>query len=244
MKTSLVILIAVVAAASGQRNVDSRNAAILAEARYLSGDGSFGSAYVSEDQTEFKEETQANGDRKGQYSYIDPTGKKITVQYTAGKNGFQVSGDHLPKAPAPLPAAAPAPQYNAQPRYNAIPQQQYQQPQQQYQQQQPQQQYNNQLGGEEDGQYNPAVHEHPYQYREDNQQYQQSAPQPQPQQQNFNQGFNYQHQAAGFNNQQQQQPIQNYQPTTQAPTRFFPPGQLDLNRTPQGYNFQFQSSRQ
>jgi hypothetical protein len=55
------------------------------------GDGSFGSAYVQDDEVEFKEETQANGDRMGQYSYIDPTGKKITVQYTTGKNGLDGS---------------------------------------------------------------------------------------------------------------------------------------------------------
>jgi hypothetical protein len=74
------------------------------------GDGSFGSAYVQDDGVEFKEETQANGDRKGQYSYIDPTGKKITVQYTTGKNGFQVSGDHLPRASLPVQAlVTPAP---------------------------------------------------------------------------------------------------------------------------------------
>lgn len=103
------ILLVVVAAVSAQRNgVDPKNAAILAEARYLSGDGSFGSAYVQEDGVEFKEETGQNGERKGQYSYVDPNGKKIVVHYTAGKNGFQVSGDHLPKAPAGPPAAAPA----------------------------------------------------------------------------------------------------------------------------------------
>jgi hypothetical protein len=97
--------LAVVAVASAQRGqyVDPKNAAILAEARYLSGDGSFGSAYVQEDGVEFKEETDTNGDRKGQYSYVDPNGKKISVQYTAGKNGFQVQGDHLPKAPQAAP---------------------------------------------------------------------------------------------------------------------------------------------
>jgi hypothetical protein len=72
------------------------------------------------DGVELKEETQANGDRKGQYSYIDPTGKKRTVQYTAGKYGFQVSGDHLPRAP--LPVQAPALQYNSAAQYNSIPQ--------------------------------------------------------------------------------------------------------------------------
>lgn len=55
---------------------------------------------------------------------MDPTGRKISVKYTAGKEGFRIlEGDHLPKAPqpiAPLPAAA-APQqqqvYQAQPNF-------------------------------------------------------------------------------------------------------------------------------
>jgi hypothetical protein len=235
MKT-IAILIVVVAAVSGQRGyVDPKNAAILAEARYLSGDGSFGAAYVQEDNTEFKEETAQDGERKGQYSYVDPNGKKITVHYTAGKNGFQVSGDHLPKAPAPppgvpayqAPRAPAAPQYNSQPQYNSIPQNR------------------NYAGGRdpEDGQYRAELHELPYQYS-DGQQYapaQQSRPAPPPQQQNFNQGFNYQQQTGFSNN--YQQPQNNYQQTTTTPQpkRFFPPGKLDLNRTPEGFNFQFQS---
>ena len=81
-----LIVASLVALSQAQyRAVDSKNAAILQEARYLSGDGSFGSAYVQDDGSEFKEETDAEGTRKGQYSYVDPTGKKITVQYTAGK---------------------------------------------------------------------------------------------------------------------------------------------------------------
>ena len=87
-----------------------------------------------------------DGEVRGQYQYTDPNGMLITVKYTAGKDGFQVEGDHLPKAPQPLPAQAPQ-----QPAYNPQPQQQQQSffnnfPQQQ-QQQQPQQQpqyYNNQ----------------------------------------------------------------------------------------------------
>lgn len=75
----------VVTQAQNYRGVDSRNAKILQEARYLQG-GSHGAAYIQDDGTEFKEETDADGTRKGSYSYIDDTGKKITVQYTAGKS--------------------------------------------------------------------------------------------------------------------------------------------------------------
>merc|ERR1712060_935621 len=32
-------------------------------------------------------------------------------------------------------------------------------------------------------------------------------------------------------------------PTTESPKRFFPPGQIKLDRFPQGFNFQFQSQK-
>lgn len=77
-------------------------------------------------------------------SYVDPTGRKISVKYTAGKEGFKIlEADHLPKAPqpiAPLPAAAaPQPQqiYQGQPSY-----------------------LNRQ---DDDGQYRPDVYERPQQ---------------------------------------------------------------------------------
>lgn len=67
-----------------------RNAAILSDTRYLSGDGTFGASYKQEDGVEFKEESDEFGNRRGSYSYIDPNGERRTVTYTAGKNGFQV----------------------------------------------------------------------------------------------------------------------------------------------------------
>ncbi|KAE8574009.1 endocuticle structural glycoprotein SgAbd-1 [Halyomorpha halys] len=110
---------------------DSRNAAILSEARYLQGDGKFGAAYTQEDGVEFKEESDADGTRRGTYSWVDPTGERRTVSYVAGKNGFQATGAHLPVAPAGPAASAPAPepqyrpepqQYQAQPEYQPRPQ--------------------------------------------------------------------------------------------------------------------------
>ena len=68
-------------------NQDPKTAAIISEQRYLQGDGQFGAAYDSEDGTQFKEETDSDGTRHGQYSYIDPSGQKRTISYTAGKNG-------------------------------------------------------------------------------------------------------------------------------------------------------------
>ncbi|TNX48153.1 chitin-binding domain-containing protein, partial [Enterococcus faecium] len=94
--------------------------------RYLAGDGTFGAAYSQEDGVEFKEESDVNGNRHGSYSYVDPSGQRRTVTYTAGKDGFRASGAHLPVAPAPV---APQPQYQPQPQYN--PPSQYQ-PQHQY----------------------------------------------------------------------------------------------------------------
>ena len=53
------------------------------------GDGKFGSAFAQEDGHAFKEESAGNNERIGQYSYIDDTGKTITVKYSAGVNGFR-----------------------------------------------------------------------------------------------------------------------------------------------------------
>lgn len=68
-----------------------QQAAILSDARYLAGDGTFGAAYSQDDGVEFKEESDVEGNRRGSYSYIDPNGQRRTVTYTAGKNGFQVN---------------------------------------------------------------------------------------------------------------------------------------------------------
>lgn len=57
--------------------------------------------------------------RTGGYSYVDPNGKKISVKYTAGKEGFKIlEADHLPKAPQPV-APLPAPQ-QPQPTYSQV----------------------------------------------------------------------------------------------------------------------------
>merc|ERR1711892_33333 len=97
---------------------------ILKEQRFNAGDGRHGSAFAQEDGTVFREETTADGERIGQYSYIDNDGKTITVRYTAGKDGFRIlEGAHVPtgatgqgsaafvaKAPvtaAPVQVAAP-----------------------------------------------------------------------------------------------------------------------------------------
>lgn len=66
------MLSALVALSAGQYREAAQNAAILSDARYLSGDGTFGSAYTQEDGVEFKEESDPDGNRRGSYSYVDP----------------------------------------------------------------------------------------------------------------------------------------------------------------------------
>lgn len=82
-----VLLSVVIAVASAQYHPNPKTAAIISEQRYQSGDGKFGAAYTQEDGTDFKEETDSDGTRHGSYSYIDPSGQKRTISYTAGKNG-------------------------------------------------------------------------------------------------------------------------------------------------------------
>ncbi|CAL1272619.1 unnamed protein product [Larinioides sclopetarius] len=77
----------------------------------LAGDYKFGYDTGKGDGQSFREETRLpDGTVQGAYGYVDETGKQRVVKYTAGKNGYQVEGDGIPKAPAaPAPAqAAPA----------------------------------------------------------------------------------------------------------------------------------------
>merc|ERR1712126_617382 len=116
------------AAVALSQYVDPEKAKILKEQRFNAGDGRFGAAYAQEDGTVYREETSADGERVGQYSYIDQAGKTITVRYSAGKDGFKIlEGDHVPtgangqnsapfvatQAPRRV-AAAPQPQQFAQ----------------------------------------------------------------------------------------------------------------------------------
>ncbi|CAH0599539.1 unnamed protein product [Chrysodeixis includens] len=41
---------------------------------------------------------------QGQYQYTAPDGQVINVLYTAGENGFEARGDHIP-TPPPIPIA-------------------------------------------------------------------------------------------------------------------------------------------
>lgn len=105
------VLLASLGVLHGQK--PSHEAAIIKESRYLSTGGQFGASYSQEDGVEFSEEADSEGNRKGSYTYIDPNGQRRTVTYTAGKDGFHATGDHLPVASFPvhsLTPVAPVPQ--------------------------------------------------------------------------------------------------------------------------------------
>ncbi|XP_066141337.1 endocuticle structural glycoprotein SgAbd-8-like [Euwallacea fornicatus] len=108
---------------------------ILTHKQALNHDGNFKYLFTSENGLAQGESIAPDGTRTGGYSYVDPNGKKISVKYTAGKEGFKIlEADHLPKAPQPI---APLP----------VPQQQgaYSQPRQ----------------SNDDGQYRPETYERP-----------------------------------------------------------------------------------
>lgn len=208
----MLFALAAVAAAQYQRS--PQDAAILTDARYQTGDGQFGAAYSQEDGVEFKEESDGEGNRRGSYSYIDPSGQRRTITYTAGKNGFVASGDHLPQAPPAPPQVAPQPQYKPLPEYNP--------PQSSWDSPTPAPKWNNPTPAP---QWNPPPQQNwdnpaPQRYNPPPQQYN-----PPPQQYN--------------------PPPQQYNPpaqqwtTTPAPHRFYPPGKLSLNRSPDGFSYTF-----
>ena len=86
---------------------DSKQAKILKEQRFNAGDGRFGSAFAAEDGTVFREETGADGERIGQYSYIGEDGDIITVKYSAGRGGFRIlEGNHVPEGASGQNSAA------------------------------------------------------------------------------------------------------------------------------------------
>merc|ERR1712082_169586 len=279
-----VVASCIAATACGQL-ASPKDAKILKEQRFNAGDGRFGSAFAQEDGTVYREETTADGERVGQYSYIDNDGKTITVRYTAGKDGFRIlEGAHVPtgangQSSAPFVATpAPAP---AAPRQVAAPVQ-VSAPVRQVAAPVPQQPLDYDYFDNEpaDPNFNPFINPHDPTHRDFrfNQngatfapQRQQAAPSASlvPNCANcagvnpFINPFDASHQqpqqfitptAAPFRQFQPQpqrvaapvQPVQpafNLQPATEAPRRFFPPGQLNLNRFETGFNFDFSSQK-
>jgi len=92
-----IVFSCAVAASLGQQLVEEKDAIILKEQRFNNGDGRNGAAFATENEILFREETDAEGTRIGQYSYIGADGKTYTVKYSAGKEGFRIlDGDHIP----------------------------------------------------------------------------------------------------------------------------------------------------
>ena len=115
------------------QNIDPKDAKILKEQRFNTGDGRTGAAFATEDGTIFKEETDGEGNRVGQYSYIGDDGQVFTVKYVAGKDGFRIiEGDHIratgqeaapfnPEISEPRPVAPVAPVRQAAPTAAPLP---------------------------------------------------------------------------------------------------------------------------
>jgi len=92
----MVVFACLATVATLGQNIDPKNAKILKEQRFNAGDGRAGSAFATEDGQLFREETDAQGNRIGQYSYIGDNGQVFTVKYSAGKDGFRIlEGDHI-----------------------------------------------------------------------------------------------------------------------------------------------------
>ncbi|XP_078037878.1 cuticular protein 19 [Augochlora pura] len=202
-----------------------QQAAILSDARYLAGDGTFGAAYSQEDGVEFKEESDVYGNRRGSYSYVDPTGQRRTVSYTAGKNGFQATGDGIPVPPPQVP---PQPEYEPLPQYNPP---DYQPPIRRPPAQQPYQRPTAPV-------YEPQPQPPPVYQPEPQYAYRPRPPPPPPPEiesiPSYNPRSHYQPPS---------RPLPQYNEiTTPSPRRFYPPGKLSFNRTPDGYSYTFSKS--
>ncbi|XP_039282103.1 uncharacterized protein LOC111059889 isoform X2 [Nilaparvata lugens] len=85
---------------------------ILMHKQALTHDGNFNYVFAADNGLKQGETISPDGSRQGSYSYVDPSGKTISVKYTAGKDGFKIlEGDHIPK---PVPALPVAPAYTEQ----------------------------------------------------------------------------------------------------------------------------------
>uniref|UniRef100_A0A182X792 Uncharacterized protein n=1 Tax=Anopheles quadriannulatus TaxID=34691 RepID=A0A182X792_ANOQN len=105
-KLASVLVIALIATVAADKD-----ATVLRQDAEVNPDGTYQYAYetsngiVAEEQGTLKNlgEEQAQV-AQGQYSYTDPEGNRVSVQYIADENGFQPQGDHLP-TPPPIPEA-------------------------------------------------------------------------------------------------------------------------------------------
>ncbi len=209
-----VIIFSLVALTSSQYQKPSKDAAIVSEARYLAVNGQFGASYKQEDGVEFKEESDGQGNRRGSYSYVDPTGIRRTTHYTAGRDGFKATGDHIPVPPAPLVASAlsSTDDYNYNEDYDESPLKNYQ----------------------------SSFHYNNYQFVPRNSEsFSQSIPhKTAPQYSPLSQFSSLQLQFQPSSASVPTAPTYNT-PSTESPLRFLSPGKLSLNRSPDGFSYTF-----
>jgi len=271
----MVVFACVASSLALSQTIDPKDAKILKEQRFNTGTGQHGSAFATEDGTIFKEETDAQGNRIGQYSYIGDDGKVISVKYVAGKDGFRIiEGDHIratgqDAAPfnaeigEPRPVAQAAAPVRAAPTVAPIV---------------PQIRDFDYEEVEQDPNRNPFINPHDPTHRDfafntNGAKFEPKNPVAAPSApltgslvpdcadcagvNPFVNPFDASHggqlaghlagHQAGFLPQQPAAPVRQVLPafdprtTTPTPTRFFPPGQLKLNRFETGFNFDFES---
>lgn len=92
-------------------------AQILSHKQSQNHDGVFKYTFQAENGLAQGETIAPDGTRNGGYTYVDPSGKKILVKYSAGKEGFRIleSTDHIPKA---ITAPFQSQQQYSQPDYS------------------------------------------------------------------------------------------------------------------------------
>merc|ERR1712203_225549 len=292
----LIVIACVVATSYGQL-VDEAGAKIIKEQRFNAGDGRAGSAFATENEIVFREETALDGSRIGQYSYVGDDGKTYTVKYSAGKEGFRIiDGAHIPSGgqgaaefgsvdpDAPVPARAQPQQLPVAPRTRPAPRPVAASPSlRPVSLPAPQPQIPDYDDEPVDPNFNPFINPHDpthinAEYMGNGAKFAPKVPgvldgsfvppcagceglnpfvNPFDQSHN-NAGFLAGHLAGAQQPARRPAPIQNARPTgrviaqpqqparphiqtTPAPKRFFPPGQIKLNRFETGFNFDFES---
>ncbi|XP_019878005.1 pupal cuticle protein 36 isoform X2 [Aethina tumida] len=93
------------AAHGGSSNPADANAHILRLDNNNEGDGSYQYAFETSNSIAAQEQGHDAGDgnnAQGSFSYVSPEGEHISISYSAGQEGFQPQGAHLPTAP-PIP---------------------------------------------------------------------------------------------------------------------------------------------
>jgi hypothetical protein len=294
----LIVIACVVATSYGQV-VDEAGAKIIKEQRFNAGDGRAGSAFATENEIVFREETALDGSRIGQYSYIGDDGKTYTVKYSAGKEGFRIiDGAHIPSGgqgaaefgsvdpDAPVPARAQPQQLPVAPRTRPAPRPVAASPSlRPVSLPAPQPQIPDYDDEPVDPNFNPFINPHDpthrnFAFNKNGAKFAPKVPgildssnvppcagceglNP------FVNPFDASHQNAGLlaghlagaqaprraplpianarptgrliNQPQQPAQLPSLLPTTPAPKRFFPPGQIALNRFETGFNFDFES---